>query len=124
VAFSSTITSVEDPDSATNSLGDALPEEAAPEEAAAAGPSGEQALELSRDERDAGLIARGGIALIRFYQRAISPLTPPACRFQPTCSEYALIAIKRHGFIRGSWLGLRRILRCHPFHPGGHDPVP
>lgn len=71
-----------------------------------------------------GLLARGGMGLIRFYQRAISPLTPPSCRFQPTCSQYTLIAIKRHGFVRGCWLGLRRLLRCHPFHPGGHDPVP
>ncbi|QDG54875.1 membrane protein insertion efficiency factor YidD [Persicimonas caeni] len=64
------------------------------------------------------------MAMIRFYQRAISPLTPPACRFRPTCSQYTLIAIKRHGFVRGSWLGLKRLMRCHPFHPGGHDPVP
>ncbi len=71
-----------------------------------------------------GLLARGGMAMIRFYQRAISPLTPPSCRFRPTCSQYTLIAIKRHGFVRGSWLGLKRLLRCHPFHPGGHDPVP
>lgn len=70
------------------------------------------------------LAARGGLGLIRFYQTTISPLTPPACRFQPTCSQYTLTAIKRHGFVRGSWLGTLRILRCHPFHPGGHDPVP
>ena len=71
-----------------------------------------------------GWWARGGMALIRFYQRGISPLLPPSCRYRPTCSQYTLIAIERHGFLRGSWLGLRRILRCHPFHPGGHDPVP
>ncbi len=72
----------------------------------------------------AGVLATVAMAMVRFYQRAISPLLPPSCRFRPTCSQYTLIAIKRHGFLRGIWLGLRRILRCHPFHPGGHDPVP
>ena len=79
---------------------------------------------VKADDRRVGLVARGGLAMIRFYQRAISPLTPPTCRFRPTCSQYTLVAIERHGFVRGSWLGLRRLLRCHPFHPGGHDPVP
>lgn len=82
---------------------------------------------LVEGERQAlkpGVVARGGMALVRFYQRAISPLFPAACRFQPSCSEYTRRAIARHGLIRGSWLGVRRILRCHPFHPGGHDPVP
>lgn len=64
------------------------------------------------------------IALIRFYQRHISPLTGPTCRFHPTCSHYTLEAIERHGAARGSWLGAKRLLRCHPFHPGGYDPVP
>lgn len=64
------------------------------------------------------------LALIRGYRLAISPLLPPTCRFQPTCSQYALEAIARFGAARGSWLALRRILRCHPFHPGGYDPVP
>lgn len=68
--------------------------------------------------------ARVGIALVRFYQRRISPLTPPSCRYQPTCSQYTLEAIQKYGLLRGSWMGLRRIARCHPFHPGGHDPVP
>jgi putative membrane protein insertion efficiency factor len=62
-------------------------------------------------------------SLLRFYKAAVSPLLPPACRFVPTCSEYALEAIERYGALRGGWMGLRRLLRCHPFHPGGFDPV-
>ena len=62
--------------------------------------------------------------LIRGYRYFISPLFPPTCRFQPTCSQYALEAISSYGSIRGSWLAINRILRCHPFHPGGYDPVP
>ncbi|MDR2945249.1 MAG: membrane protein insertion efficiency factor YidD [Candidatus Adiutrix sp.] len=68
-----------------------------------------------------GLVALG---LIRFYQRFISPCLPPACRFWPTCSNYAISAIKIHGFWRGSLLTAWRLLKCHPFHPGGYDPVP
>jgi len=64
------------------------------------------------------------LALIRIYQRFISPGLPPACRFHPSCSAYAAGAIARHGAARGSWLAVRRIARCHPFHPGGIDPVP
>jgi uncharacterized protein len=63
------------------------------------------------------------LALIRFYQYFISPLLPPSCRFYPTCSQYALEAIEGHGLPRGLYLTLRRLLRCHPFHPGGFDPV-
>lgn len=64
------------------------------------------------------------IQLIRGYRLLISPLFPPTCRFQPTCSNYALTAIARFGAIKGSILAAKRILRCHPFHPGGYDPVP
>ena len=63
-------------------------------------------------------------ALIRGYQRWISPQLPPSCRFTPSCSQYALEAVTKHGALRGSWHAARRLARCHPFHPGGHDPVP
>ena len=63
-------------------------------------------------------------APILFYRRYISPLTPPACRFRPTCSAYALEALRRHGPWRGLWLALRRLLRCHPWGGSGYDPVP
>ena len=62
--------------------------------------------------------------LIDVYRRYISPLKSPCCRYIPTCSEYAMIAIERYGAMRGGWLALKRILRCHPFHEGGYDPVP
>jgi len=64
------------------------------------------------------------IALIRAYQWFISPLLGPHCRFYPSCSQYACEALERHGALRGSGLALRRLLRCHPWHPGGVDPVP
>ena len=69
-------------------------------------------------------LARGLALVVRGYQRFISPAFPPACRFYPTCSQYTLEAIQRHGALKGTWLGLRRLARCHPWHPGGHDPVP
>ncbi|MDD4843819.1 MAG: membrane protein insertion efficiency factor YidD [Anaerotignum sp.] len=62
--------------------------------------------------------------LIRFYQVGISPLIGPHCRFTPTCSQYAYIAISRYGIFKGTYLAVRRILKCHPFHDGGYDPVP
>ncbi|MDO4714802.1 MAG: membrane protein insertion efficiency factor YidD [Bacteroidales bacterium] len=61
---------------------------------------------------------------IRFYQRFISPLTPPSCRYQPTCSQYAIEALRKHGPWRGFWLSMRRIGRCHPWGGHGYDPVP
>lgn len=64
------------------------------------------------------------IGLIRGYRVFISPLFLPSCRFQPTCSQYAIEALDRHGVLKGSWLATRRICRCHPFNPGGYDPVP
>lgn len=64
------------------------------------------------------------IQLIRFYQKCISPMMPPTCRFQPTCSQYGIEAIQHHGIVKGTWLTIKRILRCHPFSKGGFDPVP
>ncbi|MDP1527061.1 MAG: membrane protein insertion efficiency factor YidD [Rhodocyclaceae bacterium] len=64
------------------------------------------------------------IWIIRGYQLAISPLLPPSCRFYPSCSCYAIEALQRHGALKGTWLAARRIARCHPWNPGGHDPVP
>jgi conserved hypothetical protein YidD len=71
-----------------------------------------------------GPIARALLGGLRFYRMAISPVRPPCCRYTPSCSAYAVEAIEVHGAARGSWLALRRLLRCHPFHAGGHDPVP
>ncbi len=64
------------------------------------------------------------LSMIRGYQRGLSPLLPKSCRFIPTCSEYALQAVKKHGVIKGLVLSFIRIMKCHPFHPGGYDPVP
>lgn len=77
-----------------------------------------------QDASQRGLAARVGAGLVRGYQRYISPYKPPVCRFYPSCSQYTLTAIERYGLIKGSWLGFWRILRCHPFHPGGIDHVP
>ena len=64
------------------------------------------------------------LAPLRFYKRFLSPLLPAMCRFDPTCSIYMMQAIEKHGTLRGVWLGMRRLARCHPFNPGGWDPVP
>jgi putative membrane protein insertion efficiency factor len=61
--------------------------------------------------------------ILTFYKWVVSPFLPPACRFEPTCSEYARQAVEKYGALRGTWMGLRRILRCQPFCKGGHDPV-
>lgn len=71
-----------------------------------------------------GVVARGMMHLVRFYQRFISPLFPPCCIYEPTCSEYMIQAVQKYGAVKGFWLGFKRILRCHPFHHGGYDPVP
>ena len=67
---------------------------------------------------------RAAVLAVRGYQRLVSPLLPPSCRFAPTCSEYAAQAIAQQGVVRGGWLALRRLVKCHPFHPGGFDPPP
>lgn len=70
------------------------------------------------------MLTRTLIGAIRFYQKGISPLTPPSCRFHPTCSQYGLEAMQRYGAARGGWLLVRRLARCHPLCKGGFDPVP
>jgi putative membrane protein insertion efficiency factor len=64
------------------------------------------------------------ILLVRFYQKFLSPGLPPSCRFAPSCSQYTLEALQQYGALRGTWLAARRLVRCHPWHPGGYDPVP
>ena len=81
----------------------------------------------TRSDGERGLRAaprRAVIWLIRFYRAVLSPLHPACCRFRPTCSQYALEAVRKYGALKGSWLAVRRILRCNPFHKGGYDPVP
>lgn len=71
-----------------------------------------------------GIATRALILVIKFYQVFISPLKPPTCRFYPTCSHYAMEAVSKYGALKGGWLAIRRISRCHPWNPGGYDPVP
>jgi uncharacterized protein len=70
------------------------------------------------------IVRRVPLFLLRCYKRFISPLLPPMCRFEPTCSVYTMQAVEKYGTLRGTWLGVRRLARCHPFNPGGWDPVP
>lgn len=70
------------------------------------------------------MVSRLLVALVRGYRYLLSPWWGRQCRFEPTCSAYAIEALERHGAARGSWLAMRRVLRCHPWHPGGFDPVP
>lgn len=74
--------------------------------------------------RRPGLAARVLVAPIAVYRRFVSPLLGPRCRFYPTCSAYAVQALQQHGAVKGLWLAVRRLLRCHPWNPGGYDPVP
>lgn len=67
---------------------------------------------------------KGMLVMLRFYKREISPALPPCCRYTPTCSEYAMQAVEKYGAAKGGWLAAKRVLRCHPFHEGGYDPVP
>ena len=69
-------------------------------------------------------VTRVAVGAVAVYQQLISPFLPSACRFAPTCSEYTRLSLQEHGALRGTWLALRRLLRCHPFHPGGYDPPP
>ena len=71
-----------------------------------------------------GVPVRLMVGAISLYRLAVSPVLPPSCRYWPSCSEYAIEAIQRHGALRGGWLAARRVGRCHPFNPGGYDPVP
>lgn len=87
------------------------------------GPAARSAATSGR-RRGVSPLARLLLALLQFYRRGISPLVGPRCRFAPTCSAYGVQAVLGHGALRGSWLTLRRLGRCHPFHRGGHDPVP
>lgn len=79
---------------------------------------------MTNGEKINRVLSAGAILLIRAYQRGVSPWLPRSCRFYPTCSQYAVEAIEKHGILRGGGLAARRVLRCHPGNPGGYDPVP
>lgn len=70
------------------------------------------------------MLKKAFLLLIRFYQKVISPIKPPTCRFYPTCSHYSYEAVSKYGAVKGTYLSIRRISKCHPFHSGGYDPVP
>lgn len=74
-------------------------------------------------DRIGKILTKACIAMVRFYQKYISPLKGPTCRFYPTCSQYSIEAFKKYGFLKGLYLTIRRISKCHPFHPGGYDPL-
>ncbi len=96
-----------------------------PEDLYGAPVDGEDALAgASAKEKLHALPKRLFIRLVRFYQRAVSPLFPRTCRFVPSCSQYAVTAVARYGFAKGFWLALKRLVKCGPWHPGGYDPVP
>lgn len=78
---------------------------------------------MPRDSASDSQMQRAFVMLLRVYKRFLSPLLPSSCRFHPTCSEYMMEAVQRHGTLKGFWLGVKRIGRCHPFHAGGYDPV-
>jgi hypothetical protein len=90
----------------------------------AQGPRAPLASRAPQDVPGIGVGARIGMAAVRVYQIVVSPMLGPACRYQPSCSAFALEALARHGLWRGGWLALRRLLRCHPFGGHGYDPVP
>ena len=83
---------------------------------------------MESERRSRSSLSKGLITVFKapviFYRKFISPLFPPTCRFSPTCSQYALEALEIHGPLKGTWLTVKRVIKCHPFHPGGIDPVP
>ena len=79
---------------------------------------------ITTEKDGQGFIARCLICFVKAYKRYVSPILPPSCIYEPTCSGYAIEALRRYGALRGGWLTLARIARCNPFHKGGYDPVP
>nr|WP_314276451.1 membrane protein insertion efficiency factor YidD [uncultured Peptostreptococcus sp.] len=75
------------------------------------------------NKKNSSILAEICISLVKFYRAFISPLKGPTCRFYPTCSQYSIQAFEKYGFLKGLWLTLRRVSKCHPFHPGGYDPL-
>jgi putative membrane protein insertion efficiency factor len=87
-------------------------------------PTSSARAERSTGSRSGRAMRKAAIGLIVVYQRVVSPVLGPACRYEPSCSEYARQAIEKYGAARGAWMGMKRLARCHPFHKGGYDPVP